>query len=108
MIKPANLDILRRLKDLSASILPKGASAWLYGSRARGEDSPESDWDILILLDKTKADEGDFNDFAFPYYMLGAEVEQNFVPIIYGKVQWNSLRLSPFHRNVESDAMPLI
>lgn len=30
--------------------------AWLFGSFARGEDTPHSDVDILVLLDYTKID----------------------------------------------------
>lgn len=107
-MKASNLVIIQQLRDLSAKILPKGSSAWLYGSRARGEDTADSDWDILIVLDKIKADEADFNDFAFPFYMLGAEIEQNFVPLIYGKTQWNSYSQSQFHNNVQKDAIQLL
>ena len=30
---------------------------FLYGSQARDEARPDSDWDILILLDKEKLEE---------------------------------------------------
>ena len=30
------------------------AEAYLFGSRARGDSKPNSDWDILILVNDTK------------------------------------------------------
>ena len=46
--------ILERIKQLAIAVLPQGSSLWLYGSRARGDESQSSDWDLLILLDKSK------------------------------------------------------
>ena len=30
-----------------------GAAAYLFGSRARGDNRPDSDWDIIILVDNS-------------------------------------------------------
>jgi predicted nucleotidyltransferase len=29
------------------------AEVWLFGSRARGDSRPDSDWDFLVLTNKT-------------------------------------------------------
>lgn len=42
------------IKDLASKIIPKEGHVWLYGSRARGTNTDESDWDLLILLEKEK------------------------------------------------------
>lgn len=34
--------------------MPAGSSLLLYGSRARGNAREDSDWDLLILLDKPR------------------------------------------------------
>ena len=45
--------ILDRIKRIDLDKDPL-AKVYLYGSRARGTMKPDSDWDLLILLDKDK------------------------------------------------------
>jgi len=42
--------LLQRIKELVCAIEPT-AQIFLYGSRARNDARPDSDWDILILVD---------------------------------------------------------
>lgn len=41
--------LLRRIKSTILAIEPE-AEIYLFGSRARGEATEESDWDVLVLL----------------------------------------------------------
>lgn len=43
--------ILEAIRRSLAEHLPKGSKALLYGSQARGDARPDSDWDILIILE---------------------------------------------------------
>ena len=79
--------LLKRIKSLGKSILPKDGSLWLYGSRARGTAHALSDWDILILLNKEQTEFDDYGKYAFPIAMLGAEFNQEITPQIYTKKQ---------------------
>lgn len=99
--------IVRKMKELASVILPTGAELWLYGSQARGDNHPDSDWDLLILLDKNKADRRDYDTYAFPFCMLGAELDENFSPLVYGKNQWLQFSASPFSQNVVKDKIVL-
>ncbi len=45
-------DILKEIKRIAKEVLPKDGQLILYGSRARKEATEDSDWDLLILLDK--------------------------------------------------------
>lgn len=45
-------DTILSIKEKMKSVMPQGSEAILFGSRARGDYREDSDWDILILLDK--------------------------------------------------------
>ena len=45
-------EIASRVKTIALSILPD-ADVILYGSRARGDERFDSDWDFLILTDES-------------------------------------------------------
>jgi predicted nucleotidyltransferase len=47
---------LGRLVDLARERF-KAREVWLFGSRARGDNRPDSDWDIFIILDDGTPDE---------------------------------------------------
>lgn len=46
-------EVLSSIKALALKTLPPSSTLLLYGSRARGDNHKGSDWDLLILLDKT-------------------------------------------------------
>lgn len=99
---------IKRLQEKFAGQLPAGIRVWLYGSRARGEQTENSDWDILVLLDKDFATEEDFNNFGFPLCLFGSEYDEFVVPIVFGKNQWKKLQFTPFYENVIKDKIEII
>jgi len=46
-------NILHKIFE-SIHLTDPNAEAYLFGSRARGDFKPESDWDVLILVDDEK------------------------------------------------------
>ncbi len=47
-------DIINRLRENEAALRSRGvAHAALFGSRARGDGRPDSDTDIMIVIDPT-------------------------------------------------------
>jgi predicted nucleotidyltransferase len=79
----------------------------LFGSRARGDARPDSDWDILILVDKEKINPGDYDKIAFPLFDLGGELDTYISPKIYTKNDWVKRSFTPFYKNVEADGIVL-
>lgn len=76
------------------------AEVILYGSRARGDDRPDSDWDILILTDYpvNLNKERVFRD---NLYDLELETGEPFSVFVYSKNDWTSKqRITPFYNNV--------
>lgn len=102
-----NNQILERIKQLAQDVLPKGSSLWLYGSHARGDYRKNSDWDLLILLDKSKITSEDY-DLTYYFrklgWILGIEISSH----IYSKNQWGSWSFLPFYKNVEQDKIVLV
>src|ERR1035437_3591007 len=82
------------------------AEAFLFGSRARGDNRPDSDWDILILnLDITSEIEDKFRD---DLYNLELESGQIISTFIYSKYYWkNKLIFSPLYKNVKKEGIRL-
>jgi len=84
------------------------ATVILYGSRARGEASADSDWDFLILVDGTV--DGDRVDHV-RHALYRIEVEANTVlsAIVRNRQAWNdsSRPRTPFRVNVEREGIVL-
>ena len=99
--------ILERIKQLAIAVLPQGSSLWLFGSRARGDESQSSDWDLLILLDKSKITSEDY-DLAYFFRELGWDLNATISPHIYSKKQWKDWSFLPFYKNVEQDKIVLV
>ena len=87
--------------------LPSGSHALLYGSRARGDARPDSDWDILIILDKEKLLPEDYDTVSYPLRKLGWEIGEYINPIMYTAKEWEENSFTPFYHNVINDAIPL-
>ena len=48
---PGDIELLKQCKAAITDILPD-AEIILYGSRARGDAHPDSDYDLLVLTDQ--------------------------------------------------------
>lgn len=99
---------LSRIRQTATSAIPKGGKAILYGSRARGDDRDNSDWDILILLDKDTLDQADYDNVSYPFVLLGCDLGEEINPIMYTTKEWESYSITPFYENVVRDGITLI
>ena len=99
--------ILDSLKKVLAISLPQGGTALLYGSQARGDARSDSDWDILIILDKDKLQPEDYDTITYPLTKLGWELGTDINPIMYTKKEWEANHITPFYHNVEREAIAL-
>ena len=100
--------VIEMIKSLGEKILPERASLWLYGSRARGDAQPDSDYDLLILLDKDRITGDDHDKYGFPLREIGWEIWAEINPHIYTKKDWQSWLFSLFYKNVEQDKIVII
>ena len=107
MAKTNRENTIRKIQQLSQQTMPKGTQVMLYGSQARGDAREDSDWDILIILDKPKVEQSDHDNIAFPFTMLGWELGEAIIPVIYTREEWANSSFMPFYKNVERDKIIL-
>ena len=102
-----NKKIIDSIKKTLATSLPKQAVAMLYGSQARVDARKNSDWDILIVLDKERLMPEDYDTVTYPLTKLGWEIGAEINPIMYTKKEWEASSITPFYHNVIKDAIAL-
>ena len=84
------------------------AEAYLFGSRARGDFRPESDWDVLILVDENKVTNEIEDKFRDKLYNIELETGQIISTFIYPKDYWsNTLAYSPLYKKVKNEGIRL-
>ena len=99
--------VIESIREVAKKTLPPRSTLLLYGSRARGEEHPGSDWDLLILLDKAELSDYDYDNVSFPFTMLGWNIGELISPQLYTKNEWASISFLPFYKNVEHDKIEL-
>ena len=98
------------LNRISQSIHHKdpNAEAFLFGSRARGDNRKDSDWDILILIDSNNVTNEIDDNFRDELYNIELETGQIISTFVYPKNYWNtSLVYSPLYKNVKMEGVRL-
>lgn len=100
-------NLLSRIKATVLSVVPDAEVA-LYGSRARGDEHEESDWDILILLPEKPTEEVK-DRIHHLLYKIELETGQVITSVYYSKREWEreDRRQFPFRRNVRAEAKRL-
>ena len=86
---------------------PRKGRAILFGSRARGDARQDSDWDILILLDKDHITDADMDEISYPIRELGWQIDEMINPIMYTTKEWEAKSFTPFYKNVMEEGVVL-
>ena len=100
-------NIREGIDKILANILPLKSSAILFGSRARGDARNDSDWDVLILLDKDRITQSDIDEVSYPIRELGWKLDAMVNPIMYTLKDWNSKSFTPFYKNVMREGVAI-
>jgi len=100
-------EYISRLIRNSVSLVDPKAEVILYGSRARGDERLDSDWDILILTDYL-IDIQIEREFRDKIYDLELETGESFSIFAYSKYDWKmKQRITPFYQNVTQEGITL-
>jgi len=102
-----NTQIFENIRTLKRQLLPNDRMI-LFGSQARGDARPDSDWDLLLLLNKQKRNFiEDYGNYAYPFTELGWDYGVAINPIIYTKYQWEEGKIFPFYKNVMREGIEI-
>ena len=92
--------IIRRIKKAVHKVEPS-ATIILYGSRARGDNKPDSDWDLLILVNQRKMSNQFEDSLLDPIYDIELDTNYIITPVIVEKKVWETKhRFSPFYKSI--------
>ena len=80
----------------------------LYGSRSRGDSGPDSDWDLLILVEGPSDDQR-ADRIRHRLYEVEWECDEVISSIVRSRKEWNSglYQVMPFHQSVEREGIRL-
>ena len=96
-------NVIDHIKQVAQQVLPKGSTVYLYGSRARGDYHEDSDWDLLVLLDKPERSRDDWDKYAWPFTEMGWNLNEDISARTFTKDYWYNGPHSMFFYNVEED-----
>ncbi len=83
------------------------AEVMLFGSRARGDEREDSDWDVLVLTDYP-VDLNKEREFRDKTYEVELETEEPISIFVYSKQDWKTTqRVTPFCQNVSKEGIVL-
>ncbi len=102
------LEELRDLIKQAVRAVESDAEIILYGSRARGDARPDSDWDLLILVDGVVDDDRE-KAIRHRVYEVEWDEDEVLCSVICNREDWNSplYRAMPFHQNVDREGIVL-
>jgi len=99
--------ILSLIRERIRKKNPK-AQVILFGSRARGNATTNSDWDILILLNSPKITRDKEKEYREELFEVELETGEPISTFVFSKNEWESKHsVTPLYQNIKTDGILL-
>ncbi len=100
-------ELLLAVKEAVQAVSP-GASVILFGSRARGDAQPDSDWDFLVLTDEPLGWRKE-RELLRGMWRVEWQCGEVLNPIVHSRAEWQSpiREGSPFLQAVNREGIPV-
>jgi predicted nucleotidyltransferase len=106
MMKPHTRSMSRKIRAVIQQV-DQNASVILFGSRARGDERADSDWDILVLTDGP-VDLQQERRFRVPLYELELETGASISMLMFSRQDWSGRQSgTPLFREVSHEGIVL-
>ena len=103
-----NQESIRHKIFASIHLTDSNNETYLFGSRARGDFKPESDWNVLILVDDEKVTNEIEDKFRDELNNIELETGQVISTFTYPQNYWSkTLSYSPLYKNVAREGIRL-
>ena len=100
-------ELMTQIRVLARNLSSPVTDVILFGSRARGDARPDSDWDLLILINKDHLVPDDFSRYAYPFMLLGFDHNMMVNPLIYTKNDWERRSFTPLYKTIQEEGIRL-
>jgi len=105
-MKPTTKKIAQLIRQAVNQVDDK-AEVILYGSRARGDEREDSDWDLIILTGEPVNFEREM-EFRDPIFDLELERGEHFQLFFYSKQDWHTKqKITPLYESVTLEGIQL-
>ena len=98
-----NREILNKVKSVVLGF-DKNAQVILFGSRARGDEKPASDWDFLIIT-SFPVDEKKKRELRDQLFYTELETNQAISSVIYFKDYWENSKVTDLYQNITKEGL---
>ena len=99
-------DMIKAMRNVLNGINPT-VQAILFGSRARGDAEEDSDWDVLVLINKPRVSLSDYDKYYYPLRELGWDMDEIINPVLFSTKEWDENHFTIFNHNVRNEGIAI-
>jgi len=102
-----NQQIFKEIQTLKRQLLPNDRLV-LFGSQARGDACEDSDWDLLVLLNKKgKITFEEDTTYGYPFDKIGWEFGVAVNTLLYSTEDWERRKITPLYKNITNEGIEI-